>query len=557
MVIGFDQEHDRQQAAAEFIVHAERPAGEACLHVFFPHLTELVVEEVTDRGGYVLVRARTGGGSARCPGCGTSSDRLHGHYRRLLQDLPAGGRQVLINLSVRRLRCRHRMCEVRTFAEPIAGLAGRHARNTAPLRRMLERLALALAARAGSRLLAVLGVTVSRDTLIRLVRALPDPQVGPVTVLGVDDWAKRRGHSYATILVDMRTHRPIDVLDDRQAVTFATWLREHPGAQVICRDRAGNYAEGARVGAPEATQVADRWHIWANLCKAVEATVRAHRADLKEPRAAIPEPEAVVKTAPLQAEPRPQARTAIRTRERHAAVHELIGQGWTINAISQHLNLDRKTVRKFRDAATAEQLIHGVRSGRSRSFGQFVPYLRRRVTEDKVLNAARLYAELRALGYRGSLRTVRRYVEPLRAALTTPQLPPPPPTVREVTRWITSHPDHLTDDEKDHLATILDRSPGLATLDQHITTFAQMMTQRTGTRDLKSWLTSLEADELPHLRSFANGIERDLDAVTNGLSMPYSSGAVEGTVTKIKALKRSRYGRANLDLLRKITLCSH
>jgi transposase len=541
------------------VQHAVQAAGEACLDVFFPHLSTLVIKAVTDRGGYVLVDARTQGGPACCSGCGVPSARLHGHYHRLLQDLPAGGRQVLIRLSVRRLSCRNPACGVRTFAEPVECLAGRHARNTRPLRSMLERLAPALAARAGSRLLAMLGVTASRDTLIRLVRALPDPQIGQITELGVDDWAKRRGRSYATILIDMATHRPIDVLDDRQADTLAAWLREHPGTQVICRDRAGNYAEGARAGAPEATQVADRWHIWNNLCKATEATARMHRADLQEPEPTTeePTPTATADSAPAQAQPQPESRTAVRTRERHTAVHELLEQGWTIIAISRHLNLDRKTVRKFAGATTAEQLINGARGGRPPAFAEFVPYLQKRVTEDDVVNAAQLYAELRALGFRGSRRTVRRYLEPLRAGLTTPQLPPPPPTVRETTRWITSDPDHLTDEEKDQLAAILDRSPRLATLDQHVTTFAQMMTQRTGTTHLKSWLTAVKADDLPHLRSFANGIERDLDAVTNGLSLAQSSGAVEGNVTRIKALKRSRYGRANLDLLRKLILCAH
>ncbi len=540
-------------------MHAGHPAGEACLQVFFPHLTELVVEEISDRGSYVLVRARTRGGPACCPGCGISSDRLHGHYRRLLQDLPAGGRQVLIRLSIRRLTCRNPECSVRTFAEPVTTLAGRHARNTTPLRRMLERLALALAARACSRLMAVLGVTVSRDTLLRLVRALPDPEIGQVTVLGVDDWAKRRGNSYATILIDMATHRPVDVLDDRQADTFAAWLREHPGAQVICRDRAGNYAEGASAGAPEATQVADRWHIFNNLCKAAETTVRANRADLREPEPANEEPASAMTadTAPAPAEPLDTSRAAVRTRERHAAVHQLREQGWTIIAISQHLNLDRKTVRKFAAAATAEQLINGARRGRPPAFAEALPYLRQRVAEDDVVNAAQLYTELRALGHRVSRRTVRRYVEPLRARLTTPQLSPPPPTVREVTRWITTHPDRLTDDEKDQLAVILDRSPFLASLDQHVTTFAEMMVNRTGATQLKSWLAGVEADDLPALHSFAKGIDRDLDAVTNGLSLPHSSGAVEGNVTRIKALKRARYGRANLDLLRKLILCAH
>jgi transposase len=461
-------------------------------------------------------------------GCGCLSSRVHGRCQRLVADGAAGGRPLLIALSVRRFRCTAPSCPRVTFVEQAEGLTGRYLRRTLPLRELLACFGLELAGRAGARLAAVLGIAVHSSTLLRLVMALPDPVVTAApTVTGIDDFALRKGQVYGTVVADAVPGKVIDLLPDREAATLEDWLKARPGAEFICRDRATANRDGASAGAPLAVQVADRWHLWHNLGEYAEKAVAAHRGCLSGvsavPDAADPDgpPARDAPSAPLPEEPdglrdvpgRERVLVA-RTLECHAAVHALLREGRSQREAADILGLDRKTVGRFAAEADPVRLLAKA-TGRAGKLDPFKPWINQRWNEG-ITNAAA-----------------------------------PPPKTREVTRWLLTHPDNLDPADQARLDAATAQCPHLDDLARHVRAFARIMARRQGLPELEDWLAGAEASDLPQLRSFARGIRRDQQAVTAGLSLPYSSAAPEGNVNKIKLIKRQCYGRAGFPLLRK------
>lgn len=280
----------------------------------------------------------------------------------------------------------------------------------------------------------------------------------------------------------------------------------------MCRDRASAYAEAVRTAAPEAEQVADRWHLWHNLCEVVEKCVLAHRDHLAEPvDEEPPEPE-VGGPVPDVVE----GALGVRSRERYAAVQDLVAKGVGISVISEALGLDRKTVRRFAQAATVEEVLT-VHAARSRgTLRPYLAHLHQRWNEG-CTDGAVLHAEIRNLGFRGSKRTVRRWLQPLRASGHPAPRVSDAPTVRQITQWLTRHPDSLAAEETLQLKRVLARSPELRRVSEAIRGFAGMMRDRRG-HELPDWIDHVAADGSPPLRGFATNLRRDLDAVVAGLS---------------------------------------
>ncbi|MFI1452172.1 ISL3 family transposase [Streptomyces roseus] len=260
--------------------------------LLFPSVANVVVLSLDVNIATVRVDVRCTTAGASCPLCETWSERVHGSYLRFPADVPSGGRIVVLRLRVRRFTCPNASCGQRTFVEQRPGLTRHHGQRTERLRSTLSDIGLALAGRAGARMTRELGVGVSRSTVLRLVDALPEPDPPAPRVVGVDEYATRKGRHYGTVLVDVESRRPVDLLPDREAASLAAWLAKRPGIEVVCRDRAPFFAEGATAGAPQAVQVADRWHLWHNLSEAAERSVSQHRRCLRVLAPTDPQTEA-------------------------------------------------------------------------------------------------------------------------------------------------------------------------------------------------------------------------------------------------------------------------
>ncbi|MFB7130061.1 ISL3 family transposase [Kitasatospora sp. NPDC056273] len=507
-------------------------------------------------GRGVRIRAESRSAEARCRACGTPSRRRHSSYLRRLADRSVAGQSVQVDLLVQRFFCDNAACRLRTFAEQVDGLTVRYGRRTVQLGDLLSQTGLVLGGRAGARFTVHLAAAVSPSTLLRLVRRLPLPKIGTVKVLGVDEFALRRGHVYGTILVDMETHRPVDVLPDRNSATFAAWLCAHPGVETVCRDRASAYSLGAQSAIPGVQEVADRWHILDNLVSALERAIRRHRSCLAEPEPE-PSPPAQTQTTPVPEPANPAASEspkALRVRQWHAEIRALAARGVRYQDIAKSTGRDPATVKRYAEAATWEELIGPPRAGRRSILVGHRDYLVQRWREG-CNDAAVLAEELRRRGFSGDRRTVRRFLNTLTDAVRQLPLPKAAPGIREVARWIIGLPENVSEFCQQQLKAICHRCPHIDQLRYLARVFAGMLRNRSGSR-LDQWIDQAKASGIPELQTFAGGLLKDRDAVLAGLTLEWSSGAVEGAVTRIKLIKRAGYGRAGFGLLRRRILLS-
>jgi transposase len=394
----------------------------------------------------------------------------------------------------------------------------------------------------------------SGDTLLRIIRAIPLPTRAPARVIGLDDFALRKGRVYGTIFVDLEHHQVVDLVPERTAETVSTWLQEHAAPEVIARDRAQDYARGASDGAPEAIQVADRFHLLCNLREAVERALQRLTPALRQllasvQDATVPPCETSAPTPPRQPRygrapslERVQAARQAEREQRYQEVKAAAARGLSQRQIAAQVGLSTATIRTWlrTEALPADQRGYRARG----KIDPYVGYLQGRLAEG-CTNQTRLWQDIRKQGFTGTRSLVAKWIHaqagPSRRTDTPAGLQLP--SAKQLAWLIVGPPtDQERDAEEQRLWTSLQQHTGFAELHGLAQTFGTLVRQREATA-LDGWLERARGSASPEFRNFAAGLERDYAAIHAALTLPWSTGPVEGHINRLKLIKRSAVRR--------------
>jgi transposase len=498
---------------------------------------------------------------ATCPVCRTPSMAQHSSYQRTFRDVPCGGYALRIQLRTRRFFCRQQDCTRRIFTERFPFFLLPRARMTERFRAALLALSATTAHEAAQRLACRLHLPTSVTTLRRQLSRQRPPALAEPTKIGLDDFAFRKGTTYGTVIVDLESHQVVDLLEDRSSATVETWLRAHPQLCVISRDRAGEYAQAADRAAPQAVQIADRFHLLVNAGECFERFIQRHPTLLQETTTAT-----LPRSARRSATDR-SARTgrAQQRAERYRQIQEYTQQGKSQPEIARLLGIARGTVIRYQ---RAETVPGSAPRERPREIDRYVPYLRER-WEAGEHNVRILWEAIRTRGFGGSFHYLGRYLTQWRTESGRTGRPSPHPVLtptvlprrqrsvsaRRLRWWCCKDASDLTTEQRARLDELYQRCPDLLTMQQHLMRFMTMVRQRDRS-SLEPWLQEAEQTHLPDLLGFVQGIRRDFAAVAGALEYGYSQGVVEGQINRLKTIKRLLYGRASLRVLKQHVLLS-
>jgi transposase len=576
---------------------------------FLPLPAGLCIESMEKTETDLVVSVVSTHPTSCCPLCSWPSSSVHSSYHRSMRDVPCGGQNVRLALTARKFFCRNDDCPRKIFTERFPTFVEPWAKMTVRLCEEIQAIGLSTSGSLGTRLAARLGISTSWMTVLRRMMDLPTSAAGSVVALGIDDFSFRRGRKFGTILVDLDLHQVVDMLAERSSQSSADWMRQHPEIDYVSRDRGKDYTQGANEGAPQATQISDRFHLMKNLVEAIEPEVSRCYKDLRQAQLPLPTPSLPKadewRPAPdADAERKRLARLADK-QERFVQVKDLLSSGLSPKEIAQRLAMPVRTVYRWqgREVCPAYQpqrkqqtdrqerfeqakalrlrglsqkdiagrLAIGVRTvqrwqgretypasqprrKRRSIFDPYAPYVLSRWQQGE-RSVSLLWQEIQDQGFKGSLHTVYRFVKALRQESVS--LPAPSVLDRVSVQkaiWLLARPyEKLKTNERTDLQELCQASQELAALYTVVQTFGQMVRKRDQHR-FQDWLKQVETSRFRDVKRFAQGLERDKEEVLAGLTLVYSNGQVEGQINKLKLIKRQGYGRAGFPLLRQRVL---
>jgi len=512
---------------------------------------------------------------SKCPLCGKYSNRVHVYYFRTISDLPIFQSKTIILLKTRKFKCVNKQCQRKVFSEQTPAIL-RYSRRTERAEKLLDTLAIELTGRLGSILSKQLNLYVSSSTMTRIAHNLPLPDIIRPKVLGVDDWAYRKGVSYGTVLIDMETSRPIDLLPSRDGQVLKDWLLNNNDVKIVSRDRASSYAAAIIEACPSAIQIADRFHLLMNLSDALDtyfksisrrirSLITAKTTDFLELPEKVPvnireetKEDQLVLTAQESIDAKLDQRMGT-----FLKVKELQAKGTPIKRIATDLRMSRNTVKSY----FSQESLSPIKSSRSTNIEVFTDLIVARLGENghKLMD---IFREIKKLGYTGGrtqgcyhIKRIKDYheiVTPGYKEIARPKIPYIKPlSSRKLAKYIGCNLMDIKDHhERFYFQTLLDNITEIRVVRKLAQIFKTMLARRSG--NIKRWIDFVKHSKykLAGLKSFARGLLADIEAVENGIKMSWSNGAVEGHVNRIKSIKRQMYGRASFELLRRKVILS-
>ena len=495
---------------------------------------------------------------SNCPLCGKYGNHIHSHYTRNLADLPISGKLVQLQLRARKFFCYNKSCPRKVFTERFGLGILPYARRLCRSIDVLRTIGLEVGGNKGALISRIVGSPVSSSTMLRLVKQMEmEEPLLTSGIVGVDDWAFKKGRNYGTIIVDLETRKVVDLLPDRETDTLSQWLLRHPEIHTVARDRASAYSKGIKNGTTNAIEVADRFHLLVNLREAFKKVLYLHNSVLKEAFVEYSRPNTVLLINSHEAVPESAPKPDVPNSQRQIKFErakELSQQGYSLKAIAGILNAHRRTIKKYirleefprRQAPSNQRYMT--------NFFEFKEYLFRLYNDQDYLS---LYTNIRAQGFNGKYtqfcHNMNRFIKPKKSGL--PRLPP-------IETWSTSRLSFMVLQQKDALnlkdQRFLDllyrKAPQIDVAAELARDFKSLFIGKVeGT--LKDWLVRA-LDPKSELRNFAKGIQKDYDAINQAVISTISNGQVEGQVNKLKNIKRMMYGRADFQLLRRMVLAS-